>query len=226
MPLSTILLLYQSGWPKFAYVANPIPPETRCVTYKLHSQRRSCFHFSILPVLYTQDTFTLFSNFEVDYFARHLFFLSFILSLWLWKEFNSHGFVVTFHFPHSLGSPPVFYPAVDDCWICVNVSCSACIYSRLFVVSLNDESQLTHRRQQSASSAFQFHYTWFAPLIVTLSLKFCKEIHWHHFIHYLPRLHPTNINRSNERRWFHILKKGKKQKMSCRNNYWCRLHII
>ena len=43
------------GWPKFAYVANPVPPETRCVTYKLHSQRRSRFRFSILPVLYTQD---------------------------------------------------------------------------------------------------------------------------------------------------------------------------
>ena len=48
-----------SGWPKFAYVANPVPPETRHMTYELHSQRCSCFRFSILPVLYTQDTFEL-----------------------------------------------------------------------------------------------------------------------------------------------------------------------
>ena len=34
-----------SGWPKFAYVTNPVPPETRCVTYKLHSLGRSFFHF-------------------------------------------------------------------------------------------------------------------------------------------------------------------------------------
>ena len=33
------------GWPKFAYVTKPVPPETRRVTYKLHSQGRSCFRF-------------------------------------------------------------------------------------------------------------------------------------------------------------------------------------
>ena len=54
-----------SGRPKFAYVTNPILPETRHMTYKLHSQWRSHFCFSILPVLYTQDTFTPFLNFEV-----------------------------------------------------------------------------------------------------------------------------------------------------------------
>ena len=32
-----------SDWPKFAYVTNPVPPGTRCVTYKLHPQRCSCF---------------------------------------------------------------------------------------------------------------------------------------------------------------------------------------
>ena len=64
-----------SGWPKFAYVTNPVTPETRCVTYKLRSQQRSHFCFSILLVLYTQDTFEQFSNFEVGHFVRHFLFL-------------------------------------------------------------------------------------------------------------------------------------------------------
>ena len=69
-----------SGWPKFAYVTNPVPPETRHVTYKLHSQGCSCFRFfSILPVLRTQDTFALVLNFEVGHFARHFLLLSFFL---------------------------------------------------------------------------------------------------------------------------------------------------
>ena len=140
------------GWPKFAYVANPIPPETRCMTYKLHSQQRSPFHFSILPVLYTQDTFAPFSNFEVGHFAHHFLFLSVLL----WKEFNSHSFVVTFHLSCA---PPVFYSAVDDCWVYVNVGCSPYIHSTPLTVSLNNEPQLAHRRQQSVGSAFQFHYT-------------------------------------------------------------------
>ena len=57
------------GWPKFAY-------ETRRGAYKLHSQRRSRFHFSILPVLYTQDTFMPFLNFKVGHFSCHFLFLS------------------------------------------------------------------------------------------------------------------------------------------------------
>ena len=52
----------------------------------------------------------------------------------------------------------LFYPAGNSCWIHVNVGCSACIYSTLFVVSLNDEYQLVYRGQQSEGSAFQFHY--------------------------------------------------------------------
>ena len=66
-----------SGWLKFAYVTNPILPETRHVTYKLHSHRHSCFHFSIFPILYMQDTFTPFSNFEVGHLAYTFLFLSF-----------------------------------------------------------------------------------------------------------------------------------------------------
>ena len=107
----------------------------------------------------TQKTHLLVSNFEVGHFTRHLFFFFlfvFFLLVLLWKEFNSHSFTVTFHFSRSYGSPPVFYPAVDSCWIHINVSCSTCIYS-MPLISLNDEPRLVHRRQQSAGSAFQFH---------------------------------------------------------------------
>ena len=34
-----------SGWPKFTYVTNPVTPETRCMTYILYPQGRSCFCF-------------------------------------------------------------------------------------------------------------------------------------------------------------------------------------
>ena len=84
----------------------------------------------------------------------------------LWKEFNSHSFIVTFNFSHSLGSPFVFYPAVDSCWIHVNVGCSTCIYSTPLVVSLNDKPWLAHWRQHSAGFAFQFHYT---PTVISWS---------------------------------------------------------
>ena len=160
MPHPIMLFYTGSARPKFAYVTNLVPPETRRVTYKLHCQWRSCNRFSILPVLYTQDTFVPFSNFEVCSFAHHFLFVSFFLSVLLWKEFNSHSFVLTFHFSRSLGSPPdFFYPAMVGCWIHVNVSCSACIYSIPLVISLNDKLRLAHRRQHSAGSAFQFHYT-------------------------------------------------------------------
>ena len=116
--------------------------------------------FSILPVLHTQDTFVLILNFEVGHFACHFLLLSFFLLVLLWKEFNPYSFVVTFHFSHSFGSPPVFffYPAMDSCWIHVNIGCSACIYSMLHTVSLNDKPRLAHQMQQSAGSAFQLHY--------------------------------------------------------------------
>ena len=53
--------------------------------------------FSILPALHTQDTFMLILNFEVGHFACHLLLSVFLLVL-LWKEFNPHSFLVTFHF--------------------------------------------------------------------------------------------------------------------------------
>ena len=61
-------------------------------------------------------------NFEVGHFTCHFLLLSFFLLVLLWKEFNSHSFIVTFHFSHLSGSPPVFYPAEDDCWIHVNLA--------------------------------------------------------------------------------------------------------
>ena len=44
------------------------------------------FFFSILPVLHTQDTFTLVLNFEVGHFAHHFLLLSFF---WCYFERNS-----------------------------------------------------------------------------------------------------------------------------------------
>ena len=115
--------------------------------------------FSILPVLHTQDTFALVLNFELGHFTCHFLLLSFFLLVLLWKELNPHNFVVTFHFSHSFGSPPVFYPAGDGCWIDINVDCYACLYSMPLIVSLNNEPQLAHQKQQSVGSAFQFYKT-------------------------------------------------------------------
>ena len=84
--------------------------------YKLHSQGCSCFYFffSILLVLHTQDTFALVLNFEVGHFTRHFLLLSFFFLVLLWKEFNPHSFVATFHFSHLFSSPPVFIK-LDSC---------------------------------------------------------------------------------------------------------------
>ena len=46
--------------------------------------------FSILPVLHTQDTFTLILNFEVGHFTHHFLLLSsFLPSFWCCYERNS-----------------------------------------------------------------------------------------------------------------------------------------
>ena len=122
--------------------------ETRA--YKLHSQRRLRFRFfSVLPVLYTQDTFAPFLNFKVGHFVRHFLFLSFDVAMKgiQFTQLRCHISSLV----HSVRHLFYFYPAVYDCWIHVNDSTP-------LVVSLNDESRLAHRRQQSASSAFQLHY--------------------------------------------------------------------
>ena len=152
-----MLLLYQFWQTEICICCKPRPTREKC------DLQIALTTTLTLPFFHTSDALP----------ARHIhaifelsgrpscssLLVSIFLSLWLWKEFNSHSFVVTFHFSCSFGLPPVFYPTVDDCWIHINVGCSACIYSRLFMVSLNDESRLAHQRQQSVDSAFQFHYS-------------------------------------------------------------------
>ena len=113
--------------------------------------------FSTLPVLHTQDTFAPVLNFEVGHFVRHFLVLSFF---WCCYERNSIHTASLSHFISLVPSAHhlFFYPDGDGCWIHVNVGCSACIYSTLLVVSLNDEPRLAHQRQQSVGSAFQFYY--------------------------------------------------------------------
>ena len=152
-----------SGRQKFAcYKPCPTRDETHNLQIVL-PRMLMLLVFSILPALHTQDTFVLILNFDVDHFAHHFLLLSFFLPSFLlvllWKEFNPHSFVVTFHFSHLFSSPPVFfYPVEDGCWIHVNISCSGCICSMLRIVFLNDEPWLSYQRQQSTGSASQFHY--------------------------------------------------------------------
>ena len=154
-----LLLLYQFWLAEICICHKPHPTRDKTCDLQIALPKMLMLpFFSILLVLHTQDTFTLVLNFEVGYFAHHFLLLSFFLLMLLWKEFNPHSFIVTFNFSHLFGSPPVFYPTGDIYWIHVNVGCSACIYSTPLIVSLNDEPWLAHRKQQSAGSAFQFHY--------------------------------------------------------------------
>ena len=130
-----------SGWPEFVYVTNPCPTGDGTCDLQITLPRTLMLpFFSILLALHMQDTFVLILNFEVGHFARHFLFLSFSLLVLLWKGFNPHSFIVTFHFSRSSGSSPVFF-----------------LYSTP-LISLNNKPQLAHRRQHSAGSAFQFPY--------------------------------------------------------------------
>ena len=143
----------------------------RHVTNKLNSQGRSCFRFfSILPELHTRHICTRFELWGRPFRSSICFLPSFLHPVLLWKEFNPHSFIVTFHFSCSFGLPPAFYPAEDSCWIYVNVCCSVCIYSMLLVVSLNNKPQLAHRRQQSVGSAFNF----ITIFLLSVGLKICR----------------------------------------------------
>ena len=90
-----------------------------------------------------------FLNFKVSHFARHFLFLSFGVAMERIQFTQFRCYISSL--VHSVHHLFYFYPAVYDCWIHVNDSTP-------HVVSLNDESQLARRRQQSAGSAFQFHY--------------------------------------------------------------------
>ena len=116
------------------HVTNPVPPETRCVTYKVYSQGHSCFRFfytSGTPhAKYIRTHFELWgrpfhSSFLVSFFLPS--FLPSFLLLLLWKEFNSHSFVVTFHFSHSFGSLPAFLSSLG--WLLDSRKCRLfCLY--------------------------------------------------------------------------------------------------
>ena len=108
---------------QFAYVANPVPPETRRMTYKLHSQRRLHFRFFILQVLYTQDTFAPFGNFQVSHFARHFLFLSFGVAMKgiQFTKLRCHISFLSFTRFITCFFCFFFCPAEDDCWFHVNV---------------------------------------------------------------------------------------------------------
>ena len=97
-----LLLLYQF-WLAEIYICHKFCPtrdEMRCMTYKLHSQGRSCFRFfSILLALHMQDTFALILNFEVSHFACHFLLLSsFLPSFWCCYERNSIHTALWSHF--------------------------------------------------------------------------------------------------------------------------------
>ena len=145
-----------SGWLKFAC-------RKPCLTRDEMSDLQIALPRTLmLPFFYTSGTphaRHVCTSFELwgRLFCSSLL-VSFFLLMLLWKEFNSHSFVITFHFSHSFSLPPLFYPAVDGCWIHVKITCSTCIYSTPLIVSLNNEPRLAHRRHQSAGSAFQFHY--------------------------------------------------------------------
>ena len=148
-----------SGWPKFTYITKPVPPETRCVTYKCPPKEA---HASIF--FFTSGTphaRHIHAHFELwgRPFPSSLLASFCLSSCWCCYERNSIHTASLSHFIFLIR--PVhhlfFYLAGGSCWIHVNVSCSACIYSTL-LVSLNDKPHLAHRRQQSVGSAFQFHY--------------------------------------------------------------------
>ena len=126
MPLPTRLLLYWF-WLTEIFICRKSRP-TRDETHDLQIALPTML---MLPFFYTSSTLHvrhICTSFELwgRPFCSSLLVSIFLL---LWKEFNSHSFVVTFHFSRLLSSPSVFYPAVDSCWIHGNIGCYACIYS-------------------------------------------------------------------------------------------------
>ena len=77
MPLPTMLLLYWFWLTEICMCHKPRPTRDKMCDLQIALQWRSYCRFSIVPVLYTQDTFTPFFNFEVGHFDHHFFFLSF-----------------------------------------------------------------------------------------------------------------------------------------------------
>ena len=101
---------------------------------------------------------------------------SFFLPFWCYYERNSFHTALLSHFISLI------HPAKDCCWIHVNVSSSACIYSMSFIISLNNEPHLAYCRQQSAVSTFQVHYNIYICIYKVQSINkgniFCKMNFW------------------------------------------------
>ena len=153
MPLPTMLLLYRFWQTEI------------CICCKTHPTRDETCNLQIallttLPFFHTSNALHAWHIHAIFELWGRPFCSSLLVSFFAAKRNLIHTALLS-HFIFLVRSVHhlFFYPAVDDCWIHINVSCSVCIYSRLFIVSLNDESQLAHRRQQSMGSAFQFHYT-------------------------------------------------------------------
>ena len=127
------------------------------------------FFFYKLSAFHTQDTFALVSNFEVDHFTCQFLLLSVFLLVLLWKEFIPHSFVVTFHFSHSSGSPPVFLSSwgqlLDSCkhrLFCLHIQHATCLFEWRNPVS---SSEAVVCGSVVCGSAFQFHYNKLENLI-------------------------------------------------------------
>ena len=113
------------------------------------------------------------------------FLPSFLLVL-LWKEFIPYSFVVTFHFSCLSISPPVFHPAGDGCWIRVNISCSACIYSLLKYKKSNNFSP------PPSLSLSLYIYIYNCCCCYTIEFQLLWIVNWVFFL-FLSCQHPDNL---------------------------------
>ena len=123
-----------SGWLKFAYVTNPVPPKASRMTYKLHSQGHSTFRF-----FYTSGTphaKHIRARFERwgRPFRSSLLAFFFLPSFWCWYERNSihtaslSYFISLFRPAHHL----FFYPtgmAAGCMWMSALLSAYTARYS-------------------------------------------------------------------------------------------------
>ena len=138
MPLPTMLLLYRFLADRNLNMRRDAGP-TNYTPNDAHTTIFLYFRYSTRKIL-----FAPFLNFKVNHFARHFLFFSFGVAM-KGIQFTQLRCHIS-SFVHSVHQLFYFYPAVYDCRIHVNDNTP--------LVSLNDESQLARRRQQSASSAF------------------------------------------------------------------------
>ena len=106
MPLPTMLLLYRFWLGEICICCKP------CPTWRRDAWLTNCTpndsHVSVFLYFWYSTRKIHSHNFQtlrVGHFACHFLFLLVLL----WKEFNSHSFVDTLHFSHSLSSLPVIF---------------------------------------------------------------------------------------------------------------------